>query len=262
MSTPRRSRNTTTREPPRARVGCSGWLYKDWRGRFYPATLPQKAWLSYYAREFDTVEINGTFYRLPGAERFAAWRKTVPAGFLFAVKASRFLTHMKRLREPDEPIRRLFARTHRLDRTSGPTLYQLPTGWKVDVSRLHQFLRALPRRRRHAIEFRDPTWYTEEVYALLARFRVALCLHDMEGSATGRLAIGPFAYVRFHGTPKYVGRYTARSLEQWANWLDAQLLADRPVFAYFNNTTNGQAVEDAIRLRAALDARRAAREFR
>jgi uncharacterized protein YecE (DUF72 family) len=238
--------------PERARVGCSGWLYKDWRGKFYPPTLPPRGWLPYYATRFDTVELNGTFYRLPEASKFAAWKQDVPDSFLFAVKGSRFLTHMKRLREPAEPLDRLFERARRLGRALGPVLYQLPTGWRINLERLEIFLRNLPKRRSHAIEFRDPSWYTEDAFALLVRFRVALCLHDMEGSATGRLTVGPFTYVRFHGTPKYAGRYSAETLGEWAEWLGGQLRGGRQVFAYFNNTMNAQAAEDAVRFRAAL----------
>ena len=149
----------------RARIGCSGWLYKDWRGTFYPAALPQRSWLAYYATQFDTVELNGTFYRLPEAAKFSAWRKTVPADFLFAVKASRFLTHMKRLTSPAEPLDRLFDRARHLRATLGPVLYQLPTGWKQNIERLDGFLRALPKRRSHVIEFRDP----ELVYGIRLR---------------------------------------------------------------------------------------------
>ena len=238
-----------------ARIGCSGWLYKDWRGAFYPARLPQRCWLPYYATKFDTVELNGTFYRLPEAARFSAWRKSVPRSFLFAMKASRFLTHMKRLTEPSEPLARLFGRARPLGSTLGPILYQLPTAWKVNTERLESFLRSLPKRRRHAIEFRDPSWYTGEVFDLLVRFNVALCLHDMEGSATGRLSIGPFVYVRFHGVPRYAGRYATHTLDAWAEWLSAEMARGRAVFAYFNNTINAQAAEDAVRLRSALAAR-------
>ena len=238
--------------PACARVGCSGWLYKDWRGTFYPKALPQSGWLQYYATRFDTVELNGTFYRLPESSKFTAWRRSVPENFLFAVKGSRFLTHMKHLRDPVEPLDRLFTRARGLRRTIGPVLYQLPTGWKLNLERLETFLRALPKRRLHTIEFRDPTWYTDDVFALLVRFKVALCLHDMEGSATGRLAVGPFLYVRFHGRPKYAGRYSDDVLAEWAEWLGGRMREGRPVYAYFNNTINAQAAEDAVRFRRAL----------
>jgi uncharacterized protein YecE (DUF72 family) len=238
-----------------AHIGCSGWQYKHWRGLFYPADLPQRRWLDFYASRFATVEINNTFYRLPEAAAFADWRARVPKGFLYAVKASRFLTHMKKLKDPAEPLDRLFSRARRLGPAFGPVLYQLPPGWKMNLERLTIFVRALPKRRRHAIEFRDPSWYTDEVFALLVRHGVALCLHDMAGSATGRLSIGPFVYARFHGPQKYDGSYADDTLAAWGEWLATQLSDGRDVYGYFNNDTGGHAPRDAARLRAiVLDA--------
>ena len=235
-----------------ARIGCSGWQYKHWRNNFYPDRLPQSRWFDYYATQFDTVEINNTFYRLPEKTTFAMWEARAPRGFLYAVKASRYLTHMKKLKEPAEPLRRLFARAQPLGRTFGPVLYQLPPNWQVDIPRLTEFLRRLPRRREQTIEFRDPSWYCAEVYALLTRFRVALCLHDMAGSATGRIAVGPFVYVRFHGPQKYNGRYDDRVIEDWGAWIAGQMRDGRRAFAYFNNDIGAHAPRDAIRLRAAI----------
>jgi uncharacterized protein YecE (DUF72 family) len=236
------------------RIGCSGWQYKHWRGAFYPADLPASRWLRHYASQFDTVEINNTFYRLPEATAFAAWKRAVPPGFLYAVKASRFLTHMKRLKDPAEPLDRLFSRARTLGRALGPVLYQLPPRWHVDLDRLDLFVRALPPRRRHAIEFRDPSWYTADVFALLARHRVALCVHDMAGSATGRVAVGPFIYARFHGPQKYNGRYDDETLDVWAGWLARQHEQGKPIYCYFNNDIGGHAPRDAGRLRARLAA--------
>jgi uncharacterized protein YecE (DUF72 family) len=234
------------------RIGCSGWQYQHWRDDFYPSGLPQRRWFEHYASQFDTVEINNTFYRLPEKHTFTEWRSRAPGGFLYAVKASRFLTHMKKLKDPAEPLARLFSRARALGPAFGPVLYQLPPHWTVDIPRLTAFLRALPRRHRHAIEFRDASWYRDDVYALLIRSGVALCLHDMAGSATERIAIGPFIYVRFHGPRKYGGRYQDRVLDDWAAWLAAQLRDGRPVYAYFNNDTGGHAPRDAIRLRRAV----------
>src|ERR687891_1090089 len=177
------------------RVGCSGWQYKHWRGNLYPIDLPQKRWFEHYASLFDTVEINNSFYRLPEARTFASWASRAPMRFLFAVKASRFLTHMKKLKDPEEPIERLFSRMRALGRHLGPVLYQLPPGWKLDRERLEHFLQALPKGIRHVLEFREPSWYADDVSALLERYRVARCLHDMKGSATGMERVGPFAYV-------------------------------------------------------------------
>jgi uncharacterized protein YecE (DUF72 family) len=234
------------------RVGCSGWQYRHWRGDFYPAEMPASKWLEHYARHFDTVEINNTFYRLPDAGTFDAWRRRAPARFLYAVKASRFLTHMKKLKDPDEPLDRFFTRASKLGRALGPVLYQLPPRWPVNIERLETFLRALPKHRLHTIEFREPTWYRDDVYALLERYKVALCLHDMQGSASGPVNVGPFVYVRFHGPTKYSGSYRDDTLAAWAEWMAARSKAGAAVFAYFNNDIGGHAPRDAVRLRDAI----------
>lgn len=238
------------------RVGCSGWQYRHWRGDFYPAELPQSRWFAHYAQAFDTVEINNSFYRLPPPETFAKWRDKAPDGFVYAVKASRFLTHMKKLKDPEDPLSRFFDAATNLGPALGPVLYQLPPGWKLDLERLTRFLEALPSGFRHGIEFRDPSWYDDRVFERLARYGVALCLHDMQGSATERMVVGPFVYVRFHhGTARYGGRYSDERLDEWAGWLGGRLTEGFDVFAYFNNDTGGHAPRDAIRLRNRIHAR-------
>ena len=237
-----------------ARVGCSGWQYQHWRGDFYRGQLPQAKWLEHYASVFDTVEINNSFYRLPEADTFARWAARVPMRFQFAVKASRYLTHMKKLKDPAEPIERLFSRMRTLGRHLGPVLYQLPPGFKVDLDRLRQFLEQLPRDARHVLEFRDPSWYVDPVYTMMERHRIALCLHDMRGSATARLRIGPLVYVRFHGpSGQYHGGYPDDRLESWAEWLGHQRSEGIAVYAYFNNDVGGHAPRDAVRLRRMLE---------
>jgi uncharacterized protein YecE (DUF72 family) len=243
---------TKSSKAGRARIGCSGWQYKHWRGNFYSAELPQSRWLEHYASVFDTVEINNSFYRLPEPDTFEQWAARVPARFVFAVKASRFLTHMKKLKDPEEPVERLFSRMRRLGRHLGPVLYQLPTGWKADLPRLEHFLQVLPRAR-HVIEFRDPSWYVPEVYGLLERHRVSLCLHDMRGSATERIRIGPIVYVRFHGpSGRYQGGYSADALRSWAAWFRDQLDSGTDAYVYFNNDVGGHAPQDALTLRGML----------
>jgi uncharacterized protein YecE (DUF72 family) len=234
------------------RIGCSGWQYRHWRGSFYPADLPAARWLDYYAEQFDTVEINNSFYRLPEAATFSTWARRVSPGFIFAVKASRFLTHMKKLKEPVDPLRLFFSRAKRLETALGPILYQLPPRWPVNVERFAEFLDALPAGRRHAVEFREPSWYSSEVFALMNQRGVALCLHDMPGSASGKAVVGPFVYVRFHGVQKYSGRYDDRTLEDWADWLSEQRRGGRRIYAYFNNDVGGHAPRDAARLRSML----------
>ena len=243
---------------PNPRIGCSGWNYKAWRVAFYPKGLSSERWLDFYASRFDTVEINSTFYRLPERGTFAAWQAQTPKNFLFAVKASRFLTHMKRLREPREPLARLFSRASALGRQLGPVLYQLPGNFTIDLARLEAFLAALPRlssgaRIRHVMEFRHPSWYVAETYHALRRHGVALCLHDKEGSEIDQPIDGPFVYVRFHGTSgRYHGSYGRRALTVWAHRLAEQMQDGRQIFAYFNNDPDAAAVDNALTLRSAL----------
>lgn len=240
----------------RIRLGCSGWQYRHWGGDFYPAGLRQKDWFAHYARQFDTVEINNSFYRLPPPETFAKWRDQAPREFLYAVKASRFLTHMKKLKDPEDPLSRFFENATHLRPHLGPVLYQLPPGWRIDVDRFETFLRALPKGYRHTVEFRETSWYDDRIYALLRKYNVALCLHDMRGSATGKIVVGPFVYVRFHhGTSKYGGRYPDDRLDEWADWLAERAAGGLHVFAYFNNDTGGHAPRDAVRLRDRLRVR-------
>ncbi len=262
---PTASRSVPRREAPDApvsgavRVGCSGWHYKGWRGRVYPAELPAREWLREYANRFNTVEINNSFYRLPPEDTFAWWRTQVPRGFLFAVKASRFLTHIKRLRDPEEPLARLLDRAKALGPTLGPLLYQLPPRWIPDRDRFRRFLEALPdrpsprsrHRLRHVVEFRDPRGYEPWILDLLNTHGVALCVHDMPGSQTPLLVVGPIVYVRLHGYgAKYGGSYPDDVLTEWAEWIAQASRSRRDAHVYFNNDVDGFAVSDASRLRA------------
>ena len=244
---------------PALRIGCSGWQYKHWRADFYPAELPQTRWFAHYALSFDTVEINNSFYRLPEATTFARWREQAPRRFLYAVKASRFLTHMKKLKDPEDPLFRFFENAKQLGPHLGPILYQLPPNFGINLERLEVFLRALRtsyRGYQHTLEFRESSWYDERVFELLRRYGVALCLHDMQKSATGKMVVGPFIYVRYHfGTQRYGGRYDDERLEEWADWLAARAGEGLDVYAYFNNDTGGHAPRDAVRLRAMIQRR-------
>ena len=237
----------------RVRVGCSGWQYRHWRGDFYPADLPQSHWLEYYANHFDTVEVNNSFYRLPPEGLFSTWRVRVPSRFLFAVKASRYLTHMKKLKDPVDPLDRLFGRALELKAKLGPVLYQLPRQLQKDLERLRGFLAAIPKSAqiRQAVEFRHPSWYDDEVFQLLKTFNVALCLHDMAGSVSPRVSTARFVYVRFHGEgARYAGAYSDASLSDWTAWLKA---CGKPAFVYFNNDAAGHAPRDGARLRTMLE---------
>lgn len=234
------------------RIGCSGWQYKHWRGDFYPPSLPVARWLDRYAQAFDTVELNNSFYRLPPPEAFTRWRERTPDGFLFAVKASRYLTHLKKLKDPVDPLHRFFESARQLGSKLGPVLYQLPPRWPADVERLRAFLEALPQGVRHVMEFRDPSWYAPDVLGALRETGVALCLHDMAGSTAPRQRVGPLAYVRLHGVTRYGGAYDDETLASWADWMTGEHERGHDVFVYFNNDVGGHAPRDAIRLRERL----------
>ena len=226
-------------------------MYKHWRGLFYPTDLPVKRWFEHYAAHFDTVEINNSFYRLPSPETFAGWREQAPPGFCYAVKANRYLTQSKKLNACEEPMARMMASVQALRPAFGPLLFQLPPHFKVNVQRLEAFLTIVPRDVAAVFEFREPSWYSDAVFAALERQGAGLCVHDMPGSASPRIAVGPAAYVRFHGSSgKYVGRYRDETLKDWSEWMRAQASGGRAVWAYFNNDIHGHAIDDALALRA------------
>jgi uncharacterized protein YecE (DUF72 family) len=233
------------------RIGCSGWVYKHWRGLFYPEGLPQTRWFARYAEEFDTVEINNSFYHLPKPETFDKWRDQAPPAFCYAVKANRYLTQAKKLKECEEPLERMMTAARHLGDRLGPMLYQLPPSMKRNLERLESFLSILPTDVTNVFEFRNPGWYIPETYALLDRFGAAFCVHDMQGSQTDRIATGSTAYVRFHGgVGKYWGRYSDEALLGWADWIVEQARQGRPVWCYFNNDIHGHAIEDARTLKS------------
>jgi uncharacterized protein YecE (DUF72 family) len=252
------SSTVSKQRPAEIRVGCSGWNYRHWRGIFYPKGLPARCWFAFYAEHFDTVEINNSFYRLPAPETFDKWRRQAPEGFCYAVKANRFITQAKKLLDPDEPLDRMMKAVRHLGDRTGPILYQLPPSLKFNPERLEQFLEALPRDATSVFEFRDRSWYADETYDLLERHGASLCVHDMEGSALEPIAIGPIAYVRFHGgTGKYWGRYPDQLLQRFADWMLGQARDGRPVWAYFNNDIHADAIHDAQALKSMLGQRRA-----
>jgi uncharacterized protein YecE (DUF72 family) len=235
----------------RIRVGCSGWVYKHWRGLFYPEGLPQKRWFERYAEEFDTVELNNSFYRLPKPETFDKWRKQAPPGFCYAVKANRYLTQAKKLKDCEEPLERMMAAVRHLGDRLGPMLYQLPPGMKINLERLESFLNILSPDVTSVFEFRNKDWYVPETYALLGRYGASFCVHDMPASQTDRIAVGPIAYVRFHGGEgKYWGRYSDEALLSWTDWIVDQVRQGHSVWCYFNNDIHGHAIEDARALKS------------
>ena len=235
-------------------IGTSGWNYRDWRGRFYPERLPARRWFEYYACAFETVEINNTFYCSPQESTFAKWARQAPAGFRYAVKANRYLTHQKKLCGPAEPLSRILSTARILGRHLGPILYQLPPFWNCDVSRLAAFVRELPQDLEHVIEFRNPSWYTEETRDLLTRHAVGLCLHDMRGSVSPDWVTGPIAYIRLHGptAKRYVGRYPRTTVEKWAERVREYQAKAKNIYVYFNNDYHAHAIVNARELQELL----------
>lgn len=233
------------------RIGCSGWVYPHWRGLFYPEKIAVKNWFAFYAEHFDTVEINNSFYRLPKPETFDAWRAQAPASFRYAVKANRFLTQAKKLKDCDEPLERMMVPFRHLQSALGPVLYQLPPRFRLNIERLERFLKILPGDVTNVFEFRDSSWHVEHVFALLEQYGASFCTHDMIGMDVPRAAIGQTAYVRLHGGEgKYWGRYSDERLLDWAQWLVDQKREGRHAWVYFNNDIGGHAVDDALTLKA------------
>lgn len=242
-------------------IGTSGWVYPHWRGRFYPDDLPQKRWLQYYAQHFDTVEINNTFYRLPSSDAVAQWRRDAPERFVFAVKMSRFLTHVKRLHDPEEPVERFMEVVFVLREHLGPVLVQMPESFHrndVNMERLHKFFQILPPKPPFVMEFRHASWFREGVYALMEDYQVSLCIVSDPKRPTDFRVTGKIVYVRFHGPKqkRYRGNYPESELREWARRMET--LADgRKSYIYFNNDWNAYAVKNALRLKELLDAKTA-----
>lgn len=240
----------------RVHIGTSGWQYAHWRERFYPKGLAQRNWLPYYAERFACVEVNNTFYNLPSEDTFRSWRDAVPPDFRFVLKASRYLTHIRRLRDPEEPVRLFMERARPLRRRTDAVLLQLPPRFRVDVERLQRALRAFPRTLRLAVEFRDPSWYTDDVREVLRRRGAALCRTDRRGeTAEPEWDDSGWTYLRFHegeGTPAPC--YREATLDAWAGRLaGASSVADG--FVFFNNDGGGCAIRDATTFAAACAGR-------
>jgi uncharacterized protein YecE (DUF72 family) len=237
-------------------VGTSGWNYKHWsNGVFYPAGLPASKWLDFYVRHFETVELNNSFYRLPTEQAFQRWAEQASPGFVFAVKASRFLTHMKRLKDPDDPLELFFSRARRLGNHLGPILFQLPPNFKCDTVRLETFLVALRRNKwgkksRSVLEVRDNTWLSPKVYRLLDRFGVAMCVTKWrEIEIAEPVTSCDFVYVRRHYGNAGDGNYSHDELDRDAAAFKRWARRGRNVYVYFNNDWKGYAVENAQYIR-------------
>jgi uncharacterized protein YecE (DUF72 family) len=238
-------------------IGCSGWSYDDWRGRLYPEREPKRRWLELYASHFDTVEVNATFYRLPNRDAVRRWVDQTPDGFVFTVKASRYLTHVKRLGDVRSGVERFYERLEPLTRAGrlSPVLWQLPEQFHRDDDRLGRWLAQLPDGL-HTVEFRHPSWFTPEVLDQLRRHRVALTIGDHPQRPFQLLeATAPWMFIRFHyGSRGRDGNYSASELDEWADRI-AEWRRAHEVYAYFNNDWRGFAPANADALRRKLDSR-------
>lgn len=235
-------------------IGTSGWSYEHWTGPFYPHGLAAGGRLAYYAERFSSVEINTSFYHLPEAGTVDQWRDTVPAGFVFSAKASRYITHMKKLKDPLETVPPFLQTIDRLGDRRGPVLFQLPPRWRADPARLEAFLDRLDRRHRYAFEFRDPSWFDRSVRRLLEKYDAAFCIYDLGGQVSPKHVTTDFAYVRLHGpAAAYQGSYATRTLAGWAGAFSTWIRQGRAVYCYFDNDQQGHAALDALRLKQMLE---------
>jgi uncharacterized protein YecE (DUF72 family) len=234
-------------------IGCSGWHYEHWRGLYYPKDLPKPKWLLLYGQQFDTVELNNTFYRLPLEKAFNTWRESTPDNFVFAVKVSRFITHIKRLRNLDASVDNFLSRAAFLKEKLGPLLYQLPPSMKRNDELLQSFLSTLPSKHQHVIEFRHESWIDEAVFDILRRHNVGLCVFDMHGIRCPLIVTSDFAYIRFHGSEGlYWSSYSGEELARWAQRIARLGRNLRITYIYFNNDAEAFAIENAKTLRDLL----------
>ena len=230
-------------------IGTSGWNYKHWKGPFYPEDLTSRDWLKFYAKQLHTVEINNTFYKLPKKKVFEKWRDTVSPPFIFAVKAGRYITHMKKLKDPDQSLRNFLPRVEALGDKLGPILFQLPPHWHFNLERLKSFFQALPRDFRYTFEFRDSSWWREEVYNILKNYGAAFCIFEMADMHSPRQVTADFVYVRLHGPgDAYQGKYDKRTLAGWAGAFSSWVRQGKEIFCYFDNDEKGYAAENALSL--------------
>jgi uncharacterized protein YecE (DUF72 family) len=237
------------------RIGTSGYHYKHWRGPFYPTEISPNEMLEFYSQQFDTVELNNSFYRLPTEAAFDNWRQSTPADFIFAVKASRFLTHQKKLKDPESALEKFLPRASRLSTKLGPLLFQLPPRWQVNPGRLEALLEALPRDLRCTFEFRDLSWIQPDINKLLARFGAAFCIYELAGYHSPLTVTAEFAYVRLHGPGpgKYQESYSTGRLRRWSKQVEVWAKDLASIYIYFDNDQAGYAARNALELKRLIN---------
>lgn len=232
-------------------IGTSGYQYDHWRGVFYPEELPKRRWFDFYSEHFLTVEINNTFYHLPEADTFVAWRDRAPEEFIYILKYSRYGSHMKRLLDPEGHLEKFFERARLLGACLGPILLQLPPRWHVNPERLDAFLTAAPSPYRWAVEFRDPSWLCDEIYSVLRDHSAALCIHDMIPKHP-EILTSDWTYLRYHGYPGS-GKYPRKAIQMEAEKIAGYVNGAVEVYAYLNNDAEGYAVSNAQELTRCLE---------
>ncbi|MFP4679321.1 MAG: DUF72 domain-containing protein [Chitinispirillaceae bacterium] len=241
-----------TEKSPALMLGTSGWTYDHWKEVFYPSDVPKKRWFEYFSRHFDTVEINASFYRIPTSKVTQGWADKSPDKFRFAVKVSRLISHVKKLRNCEHELEWFFSSFEPLKKKVAVYLIQLPPSLKYDPGRLAEFLDMLPQGR-YAVEFRNTSWYNDEIYELLSRKKVAFCIHDMPELQTEKIVTADSVYLRFHGYfDLYGGDYPDSVLKEWASWIRKQHSEGKDVYGYFNNDLEGFAVKNCRRLKELL----------
>jgi uncharacterized protein YecE (DUF72 family) len=235
-------------------IGTSGWNYKHWRGAFYPDDIKADNWLEYYADRLNEVEINNSFYQLPTKKTFSQWRKIVPDGFSFSVKASRYITHMKKLKDPRDSVERLFEKIIYLEDKLGPILFQLPPRWKSNPDRLNKFLHSLPSQYKYTLQFRDQSWWNDDIYNILRKHNCAFCIYDLAGTQSPReVTSDDLIYIRLHGPEgAYQGKYSIQQLAAWAGAISSWSDQGQDVFVFFDNDQNGYAPKNALELKQML----------
>ncbi|MDH5570802.1 MAG: DUF72 domain-containing protein [Gammaproteobacteria bacterium] len=235
-------------------IGTSGWSYEHWKGCFYPHTLPARDFLGYYQQLFNCVEINNTFYRLPDEHSFLHWYESVPDNFVFSVKASRFISHMKKLKDPAETVPPFMQQVKLLANKLGPILFQLPPRWRCNPQRLEAFLRSLPAADHYVFEFRDSSWFTQQTYTLLKHYNAAFCIYDLASHLSPLEVTADFVYIRLHGPGEaYCGSYTAKALRDWAKKIMDWHEKGIQVYCFFDNDQAGYAVKNALQLKMMVE---------
>ncbi|GAB3361260.1 DUF72 domain-containing protein [Arachidicoccus ginsenosidivorans] len=230
-------------------IGTSGWQYKHWKNIFYPEGLNSKDWLNYYVGQFEAVELNSSFYHQPSKKVFAGWDKAVSDSFIFAVKAPRFFTHLKKLNVSKEQLDTFIDAARGLGKHLGPILFQLPPKWHLDMERLQHFLQLLPNDLQVTIEFRDSSWYRPELYTLLNKNDIAFCIYELGGHQSPIISTASFVYVRLHGpSQKYRGSYSTAKLQSWADDMVKWMQQGKDAYLFFDNDESGYAPQNALQL--------------